>query len=265
VLEPEASILSVPVLKGARILYKLAGGPTSDSWLLSRDGSKAVMRIDKPLARILGLNRVAELAVLEQVADAGFGPAVIWADPGHGMLVTEYISGSHWTITDARRLENIERLAVRLRELHNTSIEGPTLDIAEAAERYASVAGTEQASKLHKRVMATLQLLGNESADWSLCHNDLGHQNIVDTGNIMFVDWEYAARGYPLFDLAGIARQNRFSQEQADQLQYFYIGSSAGKVGSRLPQYRRLYDLLSALWCQAVRAADGGSAAAMQD
>lgn len=257
-LEPEATILSVPILQGARVLHKLAGGPTSDSWLLGLDGSKAVLRIDKPLAGVLGLDRVAELGVLARVAGADFGPAVIWADPPNGVLLTEYISGSHWTIADARRFENIERLAVRLRELHSTSIEGPILDIAQAAERYASAAGTEQAFKLHKRVMATLQLLGNDS-DWSLCHNDLGHQNIVDTGNIMFVDWEYSARGHPLFDLAVIARQNRFSKAQADHLQRSYFGGSAAKVGSRLPQYMRLYDLLSTLWRQAVCAADGGA------
>jgi thiamine kinase len=255
VLEPKPSIPSVPALKNARLLHRLAGGPTSDSWLLNLGDSKAVMRIDKPLARILGLDRVAELGVLEQVADAGFGPAVIWADPANGMLATEYICGSHWTISDASRPENIERLAVRLRELHSTSINGPILEIAEVAGRYASVAGTAQARELHGQVKAMLQLLGNESTGWSFCHNDLGYQNIVDTGEIMFVDWEYGAMGQPLFDLAGIVRQNRFSKVQANNLQRAYFGASAAKFSTRLQLYSGLYDLLSALWRQAICAA----------
>lgn len=261
-LDPEASVLAVPMLKDASILHKLAGGPTSDSWLVSLGASTAVLRIDKPLVRVLGLDRVAELGVLEQVARAGFGPAVIWADPANGMLITEYIAGNHWTITDAGRPENIERLAVRLRELHSTSINGPALGIAEAAGRYASVAGTEQASELHKQVITLLQLLGGESTDGCFCHNDLGHQNIVDTGDIMFVDWEYAASGNPIFDLVGVVRQNRFSQAQAKQLQCAYFGASAvKKLGGSLLLYSGLYELVSTLWCQAICAADSRTVA----
>jgi thiamine kinase-like enzyme len=260
VLEPKPLIPSVPALKNARLLHKLAGGPTSDSWLLSLADSKVVLRIDKPLARILCLDRVAELGVLAQVAHAGFGPDIIWADPANGMLATEYICGSHWTISDASRPENIERLAVRVRELHSTSINGPVLEMAEAAGRYASVAGTAQASELHAQVIELLQLLGNESTGLSFCHNDLGYQNIVDTGEIKFIDWEYAASGHSFFDLAGIVRQNGFSQAQARQLQRAYFGVYAPKFSRRLQLYSRLYGLVSTLWRQAVCAANTANA-----
>jgi len=237
-------------------LYKLAGGPTSDSWLLSLADSKAVLRIDKPLARILCLDRVAELDVLDQVAHAGFGPAVIWSDPATGILVTQYLQGIHWTIADASRPENIERRALRLRELHSSAIKGPVLDIAKTAGRYASVADTAQASDLYAQLLALLQFLDRELTEASFCHNDLGHQNIVDTGNIMFVDWEYAATGQSMFDLAGIARQNEFSEAHVSQLQHAYFGFSGAQLQSTLQLYSRLYDLLAALWCQAICSVD---------
>jgi len=264
-LETEFPILSEPALKGACVLHKLAGGPTSDSWLLSLADSKAVLRIDKPLARVLNLDRIAELGVLEQVAHAGFGPAVIWADPENGMLLTEYIAGRHWTITDAGQPENIERLGLRLRELHSASVKGPTLNIGETAGHYASVAGTAQANELHTQLLAILKLLGNALTDRSFCHNDLGYQNIVETGDIMFVDWEYAAKGYSLFDIAAIVRQNQFSNAQATQLQRAYFGASAAKFRGSLPLYSSLYDLLSALWCQAIGAAQGPGPKAAQN
>jgi thiamine kinase len=256
VLELKPLIPSVPALKNARLLHKLAGGPTSDSWLLSLADSNAVLRIDKPLARILCLDRVAELGVLAQVAHAGFGPDVIWADPATGILVTDYLHGVHWTIADASRPVNIERLARRLRELHSIPIKGPVLDIAQAAGRYAYVAGTAQSGELYAQVLALLQFLGNEFIDGSFCHNDLGHQNIVDTGNIMFVDWEYAATGHSLFDIAGIVRQNEFCEAHASQLQQAYSGVSGAKFQSRLQLYSRLYDLVAALWCQAICTVD---------
>jgi thiamine kinase-like enzyme len=80
----------------------------------------------------------------------------------------------------------------------------------------------------------------------------------------MFVDWEYGAIGQPMFDLAGIVRQNRFSKVQVDNLHSAYFGVSAEKFRSRLRIYSGLYDLLSALWCQAIGAA-GVGAAGMQD
>ena len=256
-LETEVPILSVPALKGAVVLHKLAGGPTSDSWLLSLADSKAVLRIDKPLARALSLDRIAELGVLEQVARAGFGPAVIWADPAKGMLLTEYIAGRHWTVTDAGQPENIERLGRRLRELHSIPVKGPVLNIGETAGHYASIAGTAQASELHTQVLAILRLLGNASTDRSFCHNDLGYQNIVDTGDIMFVDWEYAAKGYSLFDMAAIVRQNQYSKAQSKQLQRAYFCAPPLNSMSKLPLYLQMYDLVAALWYQAGRAAGG--------
>jgi tRNA A-37 threonylcarbamoyl transferase component Bud32 len=216
---------SVPLLAGARLEKKLAGGPTSDSWLFNLDGMQVVLRVDKPLARTLNLDRMSELLVLERVWQAGFGPAVIWADPVRGLLVTEYICGAHLRISDIRLPENIECLAARLRELHSSSIEGSFLDIPRIANHYSTITNTVQSRELYGELSKLLKRLCSDLTESVFCHNDLGHRNIIHTRKIMFLDWEYSAAGDPWFELAGIVRQNRFSAIQSRNLLYAYYGT----------------------------------------
>ena len=56
---PEQKMLldGIELLRGADILEQLAGGPASDSWLLTAGDERFVARIDKPLAKLLGLDR----------------------------------------------------------------------------------------------------------------------------------------------------------------------------------------------------------------
>ena len=74
-------IREVPALTGLVVRGKMAGGPASDSWLGEKGGVQMVVRIDTPYAAKLGLDRQAELKVLELVSSAGIGPDIIWADP----------------------------------------------------------------------------------------------------------------------------------------------------------------------------------------
>ncbi len=252
-------ISSVPLLASARPQEKLAGGPTSDSWLFNLAGRRVVLRVDKPLARTLGLDRDSELDVLNRSAQAGFGPAVIWADSAKGLLVTDYICGNHWCLSDARMPVNIERLAIRLRELHSASIAGPALEIAESARRYAVITDTVQSRELHEQVTAMLKILRSDLTECVLCHNDLGHRNIVDTGTIMLVDWEYSAAGDLWFDLAGVVRQNGFTASQSKHLLLTYCGGFDKQLERRLSLFSRLYDLISALWYLVVCAADASN------
>ena len=112
-------------LRGADILEKLAGGPASDSWLLAAGDERFVARLDKPLARLFGLNRRAELEVLHSVSAAGIGPQVISADPDKGVLVTAYFPGNTWSLGDMHDPVKLGKLARTLRQLHSLPPRGP--------------------------------------------------------------------------------------------------------------------------------------------
>ena len=78
-----------------------------------------VLRLDKPAARKLGLNRSNEKQVCKAVAEAGLAPEPLYFDPTAGVYLRHYLPGRSW---DASLTwpspDNPERLARLLRELH---------------------------------------------------------------------------------------------------------------------------------------------------
>ena len=190
----------------------LAITPVSRTWRVLADGRQAVLRVDEPLARRLGLNRAAEPGVLRTVADAGLGPACLDADATGGWLLTEWLPGGSWSAADLREPANLRRAARLLRRVHDLPPAGPVLDLAAAIDRYAALGGTPAAGPAR---VARDQLARCRSADATagvadcpcLCHNDPTPGNFIalTDGSLRLIDWEYAGLGDPAFDLAGLA------------------------------------------------------------
>jgi thiamine kinase len=238
----------IPALADGQVLRELAGGPVSDTWLAAAGGQQVVVRIDKPLARQIGLDRQRELQVLETVAAAGIGPQPIWADPVAGLLVTVYIPGAVWSAADAFDQRKLQALAEVLRRLHALPVNVSGLDPARAAVRYARrVGGLAAAECAVKAVRLADQLLAGDSPQ-ALCHNDLVHTNIIDVRPLRLIDWEYAAAGDPLFDLAVVVRHHRLPAASADYLLRACLGRIDGATAERISAFCELYDILSDLW-----------------
>jgi thiamine kinase-like enzyme len=246
----------VPALAGLVILGKMAGGPASDSWLGGAGGVQMVVRIDTPYAAKLGLDRQAELQVLESVSSAAIGPDIIWADPAAGILVTSFIPGKIWTLKEIRKPANLERLAMTLRRLYVLPAVGPQFDPARAANRYAENIGTDAAFDLARRSAELAgdlagELLGGDHRR-ALCHNDLVHWNIIGSDPVRLIDWEYAGVGDPLFDLAIVARHHELPSPVVHVFLRACFDSANKETRKRLDAFCTLYDLLSALWYMSI-------------
>jgi thiamine kinase len=235
-------------LRGAVVLEKLAGGPASDSWLLSAGDEKFVARLDKPLSRRLGLDRYAELEILETVSAVGIGPQVIWSDPENGVLISSYIPGCAWSSGDVHDLVRLEKLAVTLRRLHSLPPRGPAFEPGKKAQAYARVAGTETADTIAAQAAKQAEMLYSNFTHPAICHNDLVHSNIIGTGTVRLIDWEYAAVGDPGFDLAIVVRHHQLKLEQTESFLCAYYDAPGKEHFSRLESFCRLYDQLAALW-----------------
>ena len=239
---------AIEPLRGADILEQLAGGPASDSWMLTAGDERFVARIDKPLAKLLGLDRRSELEVLHTVSAAGIGPQIIWADPDKGVLVTAYISGNAWSSGDVDDPVKLGKLAATLRQLHSLSSRRPVFAPGKMALGYARQIGTHGALRIAQQAVKLAEKLLSETRRPSLCHNDLVHSNIIDGEPIRLIDWEYSAVGDPYFDLAIVVRHHQLKADRVETFLGAYFGILGKEQFSRLENFCHLYDQLAALW-----------------
>ena len=251
-------LASIPVLSGPKVLHALAGGPLSDSWLIEDAGRRLVLRIDQPLARALSLNRLAELAVLDTVAPAGLGPAAVWAQPSAGLLLTSYIAGDTWRLAHVRQPACLLQLANTLRSVYALPTAGlVAFDPGLAACNYARVVGTTAARQLAEQASRLGRQLFAQQHDPVLCHNDLAHTNLVGFRPVRLIDWEYAAIGDPLFDLAVLVRYHTLAENVAMDFVRATLGTLNRQTQERFSAQCELYDLLAGLWYRATRRTGG--------
>ncbi len=250
--ELQSLIADIPALAHAGVLQKLSGGFVNDSWLVADHGKRMVVRLDTPLARKLGLDRQGELRVLETVAAAGIGPDLIWAEPAAGVLVTAYIPGPVWNEKSMLDLAGLEQLAATLRRLHSLPAAVPDFNPAQAALTYARGIGTTAAVELAEKAVHLARHLLAPDHRRSLCHNDLVYSNIIGSNPVRLIDWEYAAVGDPLFDLAVVVRHHQLPASVTTGFLRACLGVPDAQTSERFNAFCDLYDLLSALWYMTV-------------
>ena len=249
-MTPEQALkLTGSFAHGASIRRRVHAAPVKSSYLIERRGERFVLRIDSPLALQLGLDRAAEVAVLNTAWRAGIGPQPIALIPGPpAILVTRFAPGEAWRPADLRDPARLERLAGILRRLHEARLPGPALDLGRACARYAARIGTPESRALAAGAAKLLRRCAGEPAQRCLCHNDPIPANVVGLRRTVLIDWEYAAIGDPLFDLAVVAQHHRLPRRDVAKLAAWYYGGAGRVPWERLEHYRAVYDIVLRLW-----------------
>jgi thiamine kinase-like enzyme len=202
----------------------------------------------------LGVDRRVERRALTLAEKIGLGAAVLHCDPRSGALVTRYLESRPLRVEGAAADDTIDRLASALRLLHGQDLRLPLVNVAERIRHYArdvQMLRPRQWPKARELLGATQHVLERYRFtrwDDALCHNDLVAQNILEVkGGLRIIDWEYAGRGDPFFDLATLAEDGGFSNIDRKRLLLAYgeIGDSALE---RLHRMRVLYRLVSVFW-----------------
>lgn len=230
----------------------LGAGPVSDSWLVNGPDGLLVLRRDRPLARALNLDRNAEWRILRMAYAADLGPEPVACDSARGLLVTRYLGGTSWseTLSPDSSSASWSALGAVMRRVHQTPAEGSkAFDPVAVARGYRGATSQARAVALLDQVitLSPVLLLGEESR---LCHHDAHCGNVIGVRAPKLIDWEYAARGDPLFDLAVISRFHQLAPEQNRELLAGWGHELAD--GARFRACCALYDALAALWSLAV-------------
>jgi thiamine kinase len=252
-MTPEAALRRArPAWRGARIERGLHVAPLKTSHLVRRGTARYVMRIDTAPHAPLGLDRAREFAILGLAARAGIAPEPIALVPGAcAVLVTRYVPGRAWGREELSTPACLTRLAALLRVLHALPVEagaGPALDLAAVGGRYARLAGSAAARRLAERARRAQARAGLGEGPAVLCHHDPIGANVVGRRSPRLIDWEYAAPGDPLLDLAVVIGHERLPLRLARHFLGAYYGDPRAVPWPRVRAAVAYYGVLERLW-----------------
>ena len=238
----------------------LAEGITNENYWLNINGFEYILRINNPDSERIGLNRDTEIKIMSEVSSLNFTPEHIFYSQKSNFYFSKWITGKIWSNNDLQKQINLNRLAQRLKQLHNIpSHSFPRIDLMKRLDLYRTMIQQRHGElpSIEKRILSyTINRLGiiNYSLPACLCHNDLIAANILETSEqkICFLDWEYAAVNEPLFELAVICRGNQLSDENQLYLLQAYLGEDKNQIIEDFEIWCWFYDYLSLLWGLAI-------------
>jgi aminoglycoside phosphotransferase (APT) family kinase protein len=258
-MKPREALLMIPGFAHARVEEQLGEGATGVSWLVESGGERFVLRIDKPDAATLVLDRSSERDIQAAAARAGLTPEPLFHDRDRGVSLRRHAAGEAWSEADLRQPEKLQLLARALRDLHALPPAGRSFEPGAAARRYARYVNTPAARQLADEANILLAELHFEPFRECVCHNDLVADNIVDGGERpVLIDWEFAGLGDPWFDLAVVIAHHELAPELREMLVEAYLRRAASaREAARLETWCRFYRLLLQLWLMRVAPAEG--------
>jgi hypothetical protein len=202
------------------------GGTAGRDYRVRLTSGEYVVRLPFKNPSPPGISRESERLANEMAFSLGIAPAVAGAGPG--WLVTRFLDRR--PVGPARLREDPGPIALALRSFHGSGLQLPgRLEVPELPDTYGT---------MHRLLARIAEVL--PPTDLSPCHNNLVAGSVLDVApgdgvgppRIALVDWEYAAMGDPLFDLASLAAHNQFDDPASQRLLAAYDGDQ--------PQERRL-------------------------
>lgn len=236
--------------------YPLAGGLVNRCFLLQLADERCFLREGIPHSHALGIDRYRELYLLQDSLATELSPALLFADPETGLLVTRWVDSTPESLSYWQKEEGLQTLARLLVSIHRSPLckgySAITLDLGNQIRFYLSricVRRSEQ-TFFANRALALLDRLPLSPS--VLCHNDLNPGNILCRGR-WIVDWEYAAWGDAAFDIAIACRAFDLSLQQRKSLMEHYYLYGGVCPDDRLNLMLPVADVVHLLWLAVYR------------
>lgn len=239
---------------GQAVMSRLSGGITNHNYKVTLGDRSLVVRLGGTGTEHLGINRHYEGQTAKIAAKAGISAAVLYSDPHHGILVSEFLEGQTLSPEMARTPEIFSNLVAVIKTIHRApSFPGSFCPFATVRRYYQDslerkVIFPESAEEALV-VMGTIEkALGGHRPQVS-CHNDLLSGNFIkDKTKIWVVDWEYAGMGDLFFDLGNFSINLELSIEDCTKVIQAYFGELNASDLARLHLMRLSSDLREAFW-----------------
>jgi len=240
----------------------IGGGKVNRSFLVRTRRGRFVVRLNENAISDPGLDRDRELALHTAAANAGIAPQVVYADPSHFSLITDFLDGRLWTPHYFTRMRDLRSLGQRLRTLQ--AVPPPPVarfDPIASARRYADIiiaSDPDEAGRIQYLLTQGAEALvraGSAKRPPSIVHCDLHHGNVLTADRVYFIDWEYAQVGDPLLDLACVMTYYPRSMAHGPLLLEASGLADIGATPEMLGELTNVFTLLTYLWYRARRVA----------
>lgn len=239
-------------------LSKVVGGLTNDNYKAVIGAESYFIRCGRKQNYLLGASLETEWQCTTLTSSVGLSPKTVKFFPDERILVTEFIGDQSQKI-NLRNRDTMEQFCRLVRSLHRLPCQFPTKFCPfETINNYAKN-GIEKGAVLPEAFvneimpfLADLQKNINfDEANLVPCHLDLHKGNVLNDGHrLWLIDWEYAAMGDPLFDIAVIGATDFFTDEEMNQLLHVYLGRVPdSQEVDYIYMMRILADARWALWC----------------
>lgn len=248
-MTPSEALSKIPGWDGdAATCTELRGGLTNRIHVVEREGQKYILRLDAKHTDAFNLDRRCEMSVLVQAAGSGLAPEVIFSDTDAGILLSAFVPGRIWQVSDLDDNGNVEDLAELLREIHDLPACGIAFNASRIARRYVeNLSSNHSLHPFGVRCQEIIEIIDGSGVS-CCCHNDLVVENIISSSRLMLLDWEYACDNDPLFDLASLIGYHDLSDKRAQVLLSAYAGGVDRTLTELLEEQVRLYDAIQWLW-----------------
>ncbi|WP_320824071.1 phosphotransferase [Reinekea sp.] len=222
-------------------IRRVPTGLTNAVYQLTTPDRRWALRINNPQGHRLGINRARERDILAHIQGQSWAPVVGWASDQ--LLLTEWHSGANYKPSSAER---VERLCALIEAIHGCTghllVDQPSLLVPDQIQLLLDQAGAVDPA-FQSQVLAECERY--QAPDrLVLCHHDWHPGNLIhQQGQLLLLDWEYAAPGDARLDLACLLSGFNLSGAQQQQvLERFHLDPDT------LLTVQCLADAMALLW-----------------
>ena len=196
------------------IIRSLPSGRGDLQYLLNAGGFRLVLRAVRAGQERSEADRYREQVVLDSIVGKPFTPIVFYCEPDRGVVVTEYLEGTHWCADDLDDPVKMDSLVDLIGAIHSIASDMPIFDYGvEVRSSWQRLMDSGNpvpmaALKMYRSIEESLVEFQSSARESVLCHHGLTPENIIETseGQLVVLDWRDAGGGSPVIEAVGLGR-----------------------------------------------------------
>lgn len=233
------------------------GGMTNRNYRVTVAGARYVVRIPGEGTEEY-VDRRSDEQASRLTSDLGVNAPLVFYDASTGVQITKFIeNGVTMNAEVFADLGAVRRAALSFRKLHTSGAKFRNrFDEKVIAQEYLDLLAKKSSrlpdgyDRVQREAETIRAALAQTCGEYVGCHNDPAPENLIDTGTRVYIlDWEFGGNNDPFWDLADLAVETGFSEEQDRTLLDAYLGREpkTSEYG-RLVLQKSLVFLLWTLW-----------------